>query len=66
MKLSLAAPNMGEGMVVDLLTLHAGDTDFHTGGLSVSSSTLCNSDGSATIPGAQAIVKNGKISFYTC
>ncbi|MFZ2255643.1 MAG: hypothetical protein WAW30_03245 [Patescibacteria group bacterium] len=53
-------------MAVDLLTMHAGDTDFHTDGLSVDATTLCNTDGSATIPGSQAIVDGGKIVFYTC
>jgi hypothetical protein len=28
--------------------------------------TECNPDGSATIPGAQAIVQEGKVTFYTC
>ncbi len=50
---------------MDLLTEHAGDSDFHTGGLSVDPATGC-SDGLATIPGSQAVVKNGKITFYTC
>lgn len=59
-------PSMSDGNIVDLLTLHEGDRDFHTGGLSVSSLTLCNSDGSASTPGSQAIVKNGKVTFYTC
>ena len=41
---------MSEGMSVDLLTMHAGDTEFHTKGLSVDPQTQCNIDGSATIP----------------
>ena len=57
---------MGEGMVVDLMTMHHGDTDFHTGGLSLDPSTRCNADGSATTPGSQGVVKNGKVVFYTC
>lgn len=57
---------MSDGMVVDLMTMHVGDTDFHTGGLSISSDTLCNLDGTASLPGAQGVVKNGKVTFYTC
>ncbi len=29
--LTIDTPTMGEGMAVDILTLHAGDTSFHTG-----------------------------------
>lgn len=65
-ELSIDTPNMGEGMALDIMTMHAGDADFHTGGLSVSPDTLCNTDGSASIPGSQASVKNGKVTFYTC
>jgi hypothetical protein len=64
--LSMDTPNMSDGVTVDLMTMHEGDTDFHTWGLSVSPSTLCNSDGMASIPGSQAVVKNGKVTFYTC
>ncbi len=53
-------------MAVDIMTLHAGDTEFHTGGLSTSAETLCNNDGSTSLPGSQGIVKNGKVTFYTC
>jgi hypothetical protein len=59
-------PNASDGIMVDLMTEHAGDRDFHTVGLSVEATTLCNTDGSASIPGSQAVVKNGKITFYTC
>ena len=55
-----------DGVIFDLLTEHAGDTSFHTNGLSVDPTTGCNPDGSATIPGSQAVVKNGQITFYTC
>ena len=65
-ELTIDVPNMSDGNIVDLLTLHTGDTDFHTWGLSISSNTSCNSDGTASIPGSQAIVKNGKVVFYTC
>ena len=57
---------MTDGIIVDLATLHAGDTGFNTSGLSVSNDTLCGVDGSASKPGSQAVVKNGKITFYTC
>jgi hypothetical protein len=59
-------PNASDGIIVDLMTEHAGDANFHTVGLSVDATTTCNTDGSASLPGSQAIVKNGKISFYTC
>jgi hypothetical protein len=59
-------PNASDGIMVDLMTEHAGDVDFHTVGLSVDATTVCNTDGSASIPGSQARVKNGKITFYTC
>jgi hypothetical protein len=59
-------PNASDGIVVDLLTMHAGDRDFHTNGLSIDANTLCNDDGSATKPGSQVTVKGGKITFYTC
>lgn len=65
-QLTIDIPNASEGMIFDLLTMHAGDTDFHTVGLSVDPKTGCNPDGSATIPGSQIIVKNGKVTFYTC
>ena len=52
--------------MVDLAVLHASDTEFNTSGLSVSSDTLCGIDGSASKPGSQAVVKNGRITFYTC
>lgn len=64
--LQIDAPNMSDGVVMDIMTLHAGDTDFHTGGLSLSANTLCNTDGTASLAGSQAIVKNGKVTFYTC
>jgi hypothetical protein len=64
--LEIDASHMSDGNVVDLMTMHAGDTDFHTGGLSLSANTLCSSDGSASIPGSEAIVKGGKVTFYTC
>jgi hypothetical protein len=64
--LTIDASHMSDGNVVDLMTMHAGDTDFHTGGLSLSANTVCNPDGSTSISGSQAIVKNGKVTFYTC
>jgi hypothetical protein len=59
-------PNASDGISVDLMTEHAGDKDFHTIGLSVDATTMCNADGSASIPGSIAIVKNGRVTFYTC
>lgn len=64
--LTIDVLGMTDGNTVDIMTMHAGDADFHTGGLSVSPNTLCNTDGTASIPGSQAIVKNGKVTFYTC
>lgn len=49
-KLSIDMPNMSDGNSIDLLTFHAGDSDFHTGGLSVDPMTDCNPDGTASIP----------------
>lgn len=63
--LSIDTPNMTDGMIVDILTSHAGDASFHTGGLSTDPNTSCQ-NGIAKIPGSQAIVKNGKVTFYTC
>lgn len=64
--ISIDTPNMTDGIVVDLLTLHEGDTSFNTSGLSVDPNTSCNSDGTASIPDSQVTVKNGKVTFYTC
>ena len=64
--ITIETPNTSDGIQFDLLTLHAGDKNFNTSGLSVDETTLCNTDGSASIPGSKAIVKNGKITFYTC
>lgn len=64
--LTIDMPYATDGIIVDLLTEHAGDTDFHTTGLSVDSTTGCNPDGSATIPGSQAVVQDGQVTFYTC
>lgn len=64
--ITIDMPNASDGIAVDLMTEHAGDADFHTVGLSVDATTTCNTDGSASIPGSTAIVKNGKITFYTC
>ncbi len=64
--ISIDTPNMTDGILLDLLTLHEGDTSFNTSGLSVDPNTSCNSDGTASIPGSQVTVKNGKATFYTC
>lgn len=65
-KITIDASHMSDGMALDLMTLHAWDTDFHTIWLSVDPSTGCNADGSATIPWSTVRVKNGKVVFYTC
>ncbi len=57
---------MSDGVALDLMTMHTGDKDFHTGGLSVSANTLCNSDGAGSIPGSQTVLKDGKATFFTC
>jgi hypothetical protein len=64
--ISIRTPMMSDGNVVDLAVLHAGNSIFNTSGLSLSSDTLCDTSGSASKPGSQAIVKNGRITFYTC
>ena len=64
--ITIEAPLYSDGTPVDIAVLHAGDAEFNTSGLSTSTDTLCNSDGSTSNPGSQAIVKNGKITFYTC
>jgi uncharacterized delta-60 repeat protein len=65
-KIRLEIPEVTDGNTFDLLTMHSGDSDFHTWGLSADPSTLCNSDGTATLPVTTATVKNGKVVFYTC
>ena len=64
--LSINTPNYSDGFVVDIAVLHEGDTEFNTLWLSTQASTLCNADGSSTKWWSKAIVKNGKITFYTC
>lgn len=64
--ITIGTPTMSDGNIVDLAVLHENDTTFNTQGLSVTSDTRCGIDGSASKPGSQAIVKNGKITFYTC
>ena len=49
-KITVDVPMMSDGNPLDILTLHAGDADFHTGGLSVDPLTGCNATGDATIP----------------
>lgn len=65
-EITLSVPNFSDGILVDIATLHEGDTDFNTTGLSSSASTACNADGTASIPGSTVTVKNGKVTFYTC
>jgi hypothetical protein len=65
-KLEIATINMTDGMIVDIMTMHAGDADFHTGGLSLRADATCDSFGNTSIPWSEAVVKNGKITFYTC
>ena len=64
--ISMRTPNMSDGNMVDIAVLHAGNSGFNTSGLSVMSDTLCDTSGSASKAGSQAIVKNGQITFYTC
>ncbi|MBX9809669.1 hypothetical protein K2X92_04755 [Candidatus Gracilibacteria bacterium] len=64
--ISIDTPLYSDGISVDIAVLHAGDMEFNTSGLSSSANTLCNEDGTSTIPGSTSIVKNGKITFYTC
>lgn len=52
--------------MVDIYVLHAGDPDFNTSGLMTDSQGHCLSDGSASIPTNQAVVRDGKVTFYTC
>ena len=64
--LSLVTPGYSDGVIVDIATLHEGDAGFNTKGLSVNPTTQCTSDGLATRPWSQGIVKWGKVTFYTC
>lgn len=64
--ISIATPMYSDGITVDIAVLHSGNADFNTSGLSTARDTLCNTDGSASKSGSQAVVKNGKITFYTC
>ncbi len=57
---------MTDGNEVELGVLHEGDAEFSTLGLSVSPDTLCNNDGSASIPGNITSSSGGKVTFYTC
>lgn len=64
--LTIDMPYATDGIIVDIMTEHAGDKEFHTRGLSVDADTTCNTDGTASKPGNQAVVKDGKVTFYTC
>ena len=64
-EISINVPGYSDGVTVDLAALHATDTSFNTTGISLDPTTTCI-NGSASIPGSQAIVRNGKIVFYTC
>lgn len=66
MKISLDTPGMTDGIEMEVAVLHTGDTAFNTLGLSTSPDTLCNPDGTTTIPGNITSVIGGKASFYTC
>lgn len=66
MKLEIATPNFSDGIIVDIAVMHAGESGFGSGGLSVSPDTLCNTDGTASKPGTEATVQGGKVTFYTC
>jgi len=64
--ITIVTPGYSDGIIVDIATLHEGDTSFNTLGLSVNPTTQCISDGSATRPGNQGVVRGGKVIFYTC
>jgi uncharacterized delta-60 repeat protein len=64
--LSADAKWIPDGALVDLYVLHAGDEDFNTSWLMTDPNGTCLSDGSASIPASQALVRDGKVSFYTC
>lgn len=64
--ITIDTPYASDGITIDLMTMHAGDTMFHTGGLSVDPATQCSADGMASIPWSQAIVQWWKFTFYTC
>jgi hypothetical protein len=65
-KIEIETPTMTDGNEVELGVLHEGDAEFSTLGLSVSPDTLCNNDGSASIPGNITSSSGGKVTFYTC
>ena len=52
--------------MVDIYVLHTGDIDFNTTGLMTDPEGHCLSDGSASMPANQAVVQDGKVTFYTC
>jgi len=64
--LIIDTPHMSDGVVVDIMTAHAGESEFHTRWLSTNPDSGCTTTWDATIPGNQAIVKNGQVVFYTC
>ncbi len=64
--LSLDAGDIPDDSWVDLLVLHAWDTDYNTSWLMTDSNGECLPDWTATKPASRAKVIGSKISFYTC
>jgi hypothetical protein len=64
--ITMDASNMTDGINMEIFVMHAGDTDFNTSGLSTDPTSECNTDGTSTNPGNTAVVRGGKVTFYTC
>jgi hypothetical protein len=64
--ITMDAPNMTDGIGMELFVLHEGDADFNTSWLSTDPTSGCNPDGTSTNPGNIATVRGGKVIFYTC
>ncbi|MDD2693762.1 MAG: hypothetical protein PHY14_02420 [Candidatus Gracilibacteria bacterium] len=64
--ISVDTPNMTDGIVVDILVLHAGDNDYNTSGLTTDPNATCNPDGTTSRPINTGVVRGGKVTFYTC
>ncbi len=64
--LSVDASDIPDGSWVDLLVLHAGDTDYNTSGLMTDPDGECLPDGTASKPANRAQVVGSQVAFYTC